>query len=163
MAPVMVFSQSSELSIFDNLVNKAWNAKGKWGDGSQFKQKINFKYSLNKSIILVNTVGFVDKEKTKMGQRNHGIRRFDEKTKTIKFWEFDVFGGLTEGEVFGEGKNIVYQYIYEGTPLTEMWEYVNDSTYNFKVGIYENSVWTQTYLNTQFEEAKPSSSNLGVR
>lgn len=149
--PVMTFSQNSQLSIFNNLVSKTWKAEGNWGDGSKFKQEIQFTLSLDNTIIITNSIGFIDKEQTKLGLRNHGIRQFDKKSNSIKFWEFDIFGGLTEGVVFSEGKNIVYQYNYGGSFVTDMWEYVDESTYNFKVGDYKDGVWKQIYLNTQFK------------
>ena len=148
------FGQDAKLSIFDNLVSKTWKAEGKWGDGSKFVQEITFSYDLDKKIVIAESVGFVDKAQTKLGPRNHGIRQFDTATNTIKFWEFDVFGGLTKGTVFAEGKNIVYQYKYGNSVVTDMWEYVDDSTYNFKVGSYENGEWKQVYLSTQFVELK---------
>ena len=148
---IMTYGQESQLSIFDNLVGKTWKAEGNWANGSKFKQKIKINYSLDSTIIIVNSVGFVDKEQTKLGLRNHGIRQFDKQTKKIKFWEFDVFGGLTKGIVFSEGKNIIYQYNYGDLTVTDMWEYVDELTYNFKVGDYKDGVWKQIYLNTQFK------------
>lgn len=151
LTPLWIYSQNSELSIFDNLVSKIWKAEGNWGDGSKFKQEITMDYSLNKTLVIVNSIGFIDKEQTKLGMRNHGIRQFDKESNSIKFWEFDVFGGLTEGTVFSEGKNIVYQYAYGDSVVTDMWIYLNESTYNFKVGNYEDGVWKQVYLDTQFK------------
>lgn len=151
LIPIMAFGQNSRLSIFDNLVAKTWKAEGNWGDGSKFKQEIKINYSLDSTIIIAHSIGFIDKEQTKLGLRNHGIRQFDKKSNSIKFWEFDVWGGLTEGIVISEGKNIIYQYNYGGSSVTDMWEYVNDSTYNFKVGDYKDGVWKQLYLSTQFK------------
>ncbi|MCL6293602.1 hypothetical protein [Jejuia spongiicola] len=148
--PIVTMGQSAELSIFENLIDKTWKADGNWGDGSKFIQEITFKYDLEKTIIIADSKGFIDKEQTQIGDRNMGIRKFDAASKTIKFWEFDVFGGVTEGTVLAEGKNIIYQYQYGTSVVTDMWEYVNDNTYNFKVGTYEKGVWKQVYLSTQF-------------
>lgn len=112
------------------------------------------KYALNNTIVIVNSTGFIDKKQTELGLRNHGIRQFDKASDGIKFWEFDVFGGLTEGIVLSQGKNIFYQYNYGGSLVTDMWEYVDDNTYNFKVGDYEDGVWKQIYLNTKFKVIK---------
>ena len=149
--PLLAFSQKSELSIFDNLVGKTWAAEGNWGDGSKFKQEVRFRFGLNKTLVIANSKGFVDKEQTKIGMRNHGIRQFDKASNTINFWEYDVFGGRTEGTVYAEGKNIIYQYSYGETVVTDMWEYVDDTTYNFIVGSYANGKWQQTFLKTQFK------------
>jgi len=151
-APVL--GQKSPLELFDPLVTKTWEAEGKWGDGSDFKQKIKFAYELDSTLVIVRSIGFIDQEQTRLGPRNYGIRQFDKKSEQIKFWEFDVFGGLTEGIVFSEGKHIFYTYAYQGAQITEMWEYVDDGTYNFKVGEYNDGVWKQTYLNTQFKEVE---------
>ena len=154
LLPLVTFGQKSELSIFDVLVAKTWKAEGNWRDGSKFIQEITMDYSLDSTIIIVHTIGFIDKEQTTLGARNHGVRQFDKESKTILFWEFDVFGGLTKGVVFTEDKNIFYQYEYGGSTVTEMWEYVDASTYHFKVGNYEDGIWKQTYLSTQFREVK---------
>ncbi|WP_299118005.1 hypothetical protein [uncultured Winogradskyella sp.] len=154
LVSIGAYAQKSNLSIFDNLVEKTWKANGNWGDGSKFYQEINFEYSLDNSIVIAKSIGYIDKEQTKLGLRNHGIRMYDKVTKSLKFWEFDVFGGLTKGTVFSKGKNIIYQYTYGTSTVTDMWEYVNDSTYNFKVGNYVNGEWEQLYLSTQFKEVK---------
>ena len=152
LIPIFTIGQSTDLSMFDNLIGKTWKAEGNWGDGSKFLQEITITSSLDSSIVVSESIGFVNKKRTKLGMRNHGIRQFDNKSNTVKFWEFDVFGGLTEGFVFSIGKNLAYQYKYGDSKVTDMWEYVNDSTYNFKIGEYENGQWIQTYLTTQFKE-----------
>ncbi len=147
--------QVKELELFENLVNKTWSAKGQWeNNGPQFKQEVSFHLDLENTIVVTESKGFINKEQTKFGDRNHGIRQYDKKTNTIKFWEFDVFGNVTKGTVVAQGKNIVYQYQYGESLITDMWEYVDDSTYNFKVGICNNGIWEQLYLNTVFKEIK---------
>ncbi|KAA1244562.1 hypothetical protein [Aquimarina sp. RZ0] len=150
----VILGQESNLSIFKNLVGKEWKAEGKWSDGSKFKQETIFTFDLNNTIIIAKSKGFIDKKQSKYGWRNHGIRKFDSKTKTIKFWEFDVFGGLTQGEVIINDKNMFYQYQYGESLVTDMWEYVDDYTYNFKVGNYRDGVWKELYLETQFKAEK---------
>jgi len=150
LIPLIGFSQNKQLSIFDNLIGKTWKADGNWNNGSEFKQEKTFEYSLDSTIVIVNSIGFIDQERTKLGKRNFGIRQYDKKSDSIKFWEFDVFGGLTTGIVFAKDKNLYYQYEYGGSEITNMWEYVNDTTYNFKVGIWKNETWEQILLNTKF-------------
>lgn len=145
-------AQDNPLSSgFKNLVGKRWKAEGSWSDGSKFKQEIDFTYSLEGKIVITESKGFINKEQTEYGHRNHGIRKYDTESKTIQFWEFDVFGGVTQGKVVFDGQNILYQYSYGGTEVTDAWEYVNDTTYNFKVGSYSNGEWKQIYLETQFK------------
>ena len=160
LIPVCSIGQNQALSIFDNIVDKTWKAEGNWGNGSPFYQEIDARYGLNKSVVIVESIGFVDEAQTKLGLRNQGIRQYDAKCECLRFWEFDVFGGLTEGVVFQEGKNIVYQYDYGGSKVTDMWEYVDNNTYNFKVGAYKDGKWEQVYLNTQFKSVNPSEKDM---
>ena len=46
--------QAQELDGFKPLIGKVWKADGKWGDGSKFKQEIEFSFDLNNSIIIAN-------------------------------------------------------------------------------------------------------------
>jgi hypothetical protein len=150
----IAFCQEQDLSAFKNLVNKTWKAEGKWGDGNSFYQEITFAYSKDSSIITTKTIGFLNKEKNELGQRNLGIRQLDEKTGTIKFSEYDIFGGLTEGKVTVKDKNILYEYQYGKVAVIDLWEYVDDNTYNFKVGDLKKGVWKEVFLKTQFKAVK---------
>jgi hypothetical protein len=144
-------AQSNPLAAFENLINRTWSAEGQWSDGSTFKQEVYYEYSLDQKIVLAKSKGFIDEQQTEFGPRNHGIRKYDEKSKTLRFWEFDAFGGLTEGTVQVDGKNILYQYEYEDALITDFWEYIDEDTYHFKVGNYEDGSWKKLYLETQFK------------
>ncbi|WP_299333355.1 hypothetical protein [uncultured Psychroserpens sp.] len=152
LLPLFAIGQTRDLSLFRNFVDKTWSAQGKWNNGTEFKQEVSFHYDLDKAIVVSKSKGFVNKEQTKFGNRNHGVRQYDTATNTIKFWEFDIFGNVTEGNVYAEGKNVIYQYKYGDTTVTDMWEYVDASTYNFKVGSYKNGTWEEIYLETVFKE-----------
>ncbi len=151
LVPIIIYTQKNPLEIFNPLVNHTWYAEGKWGDGSQFKQEITFEFSLNNQIINVQSLGFTNTSQTEFGLRNQGIRQYDSKSKKIKFWEFDVFGGLTEGTVEGDNNNLIYKYSYGETLMTEMWVYKTENSYDFIVGVYENGKWTQKFLETEFK------------
>ena len=104
-------SQNS-LSIFEPFVNKTWKAEGTWGDGSKFIQETTFSYSLDKSIVIANSIGFVDKEQSKLGPRNHGIRQFDDETGKIQFWEFvdnSTYKYTVGNYIDGEWKQVYLQ------------------------------------------------------
>ncbi len=150
-------AQSTDWGAFHNLMDKTWEAEGKWGNGSKFKQEVQFSFDLNQQIIVAESKGFTDQAQTQFGNRNHGIRKYDPKQEKFVFWEFDVFGGVTQGEVILEDKNIIYQYQYGTTMVTDMWQFVNDSTYQFIVGNYEDGSWKQKYLETTFQEKKKDS------
>lgn len=150
LAPMLVKAQDHPLAIFKPLENYIWSAEGTWGDGSKFKQDITLEFSLDDKIVKVESMGFTNMEQTAFGPRNHGIRQYDEKSGKIKFWEFDVFGNVTQGTVMGEGKNLIYSYDYGGTLVTEMWIYKENHTYDFIVGVYEDGEWQQKFLETAF-------------
>ncbi len=150
----IAFSQKQDLSMFKNLVGKTWKAEGRWSDGNSFFQIITFKYAKDSSIVTTVTRGYINKEKTEIGQRNLGIRQVDEKTGKVTFGEYDIFGGLTEGTVKMEGKNILYEYQYGKYTVTDLWEYVDENTYNFKVGDLKKDVWKDVFLKTQFKAVK---------
>ena len=95
----LVAQKTSLLDSFTPLIGRTWSATGNWGDGTVFKQKVNFTQSLNGKIITAISEGFIDEERTKWGTRNHGVRAWDEECKCYRFWEFDVFGGLTTGKI----------------------------------------------------------------
>ena len=149
-----VYGQHDKLAIFDNLIGKTWKADGKWGDGSQFKQETTFQFGLDSMLVVAKSKGFTNREQTVYGSRNHGIRKYDAKTNSIKFWEFDIFGGTTKGTVKTKGKDIIYTYAYGESVVTDYWAYVDDYTYDFTVGSYEDGEWKQTYLATQFKAKK---------
>lgn len=112
LLPMLLNAQENPLEIFKPLENFIWKAKGKWSDGSTFKQEVSLKFLLDNKIVKVESKGYTNKEQTEFGLRNYGIRQYDVKSKTIRFWEFDIFGTLTEGTVESEGKNLIYKYDY---------------------------------------------------
>lgn len=149
--PLLIQAQDNKpLAIFEPLMGKTWQAEEAWENGSSFKQTVELSYDLDSSIVIVKSEGYTNQEQSEYGPRNHGIRQYDPTTKEIKFWEFDVFGGLTTGTVFAQGKNIFYQYQYGDTFVTDLWEYINDTTYSYTVGIYTDGKWEKVFLKTEF-------------
>jgi ketosteroid isomerase-like protein len=142
------------IEAFSNLIDRTWVATGTWTDGSAFKQEITFNLELEKQLVTTKSDGFIDDQQTRWGRRNHGIRQWNDDEKTIKFWEFDVFGGVTSGIVKAINQNIYYHYSYgegdEKMTLTDAWEYMDENTYQFKVGILENGIWLSIFLETKF-------------
>ena len=150
LIPILSIAQPISSSPLKNLVNKTWKANGNWGDGSTFKQEISFNYDLNEKIIITKTKGFIDETQEKYGNRNHGIRIYDTATSTYKFWEFDIFGGVTTGDITYRDNDIYYTYQYGESVITDLWEYVNESTYKYKVGILVDDEWQKVFLETTF-------------
>ena len=144
-------AQKNSLKVFEQLTNKVWKADGKWGDGSAFKQEIVFEFSLDSPIIIASSKGFTNQNQTQYGNRNHGIRKFDKGSGKLKFWEFDVFGGETSGEIIIDGNNIYYVYKYGNSLITDAWIKENDNSYTFIVGERKGNKWAQKFLETKFE------------
>ena len=152
LTPILAWGQEDKLQGFDNLINKTWIAEGEWPNGLVFKQEVTFSYDLNKTIVIANSKGFTDKDQTEYGNRNHGIRQYNEANDRVEFWEFDVFGGVTTGIVVFNGKDMYYQYTYGDNVFTDYWEYINDDTYKYTVGNYKDGQWEVIYLETEFKK-----------
>jgi len=139
----------NKLNIFENLLDKTWNAEGQWGDGSPFKQEITFYKKLKGQLIIAESFGFVNEAKTEWGPRNFGIRKWDTKSEIITFTEHDSFGGITQGTVTSnKNDDIIYTYTYEGMTLTDYWQKLSNSKYKFTVGVYEDGTFKQVFLDT---------------
>lgn len=149
---IVLLSAQNKLSAFENLVGKTWKADGQWGDGSTFKQESTFNENIEGQLITVKSNGFINKELTQWGERNFGIRKWDDKKGTIVFTEYDVFGGKTQGTVSTtDNGDIIYQYPYGESTVTDYWKKINASLYKFTVGIYNNNKFEQIFLETYFK------------
>jgi len=147
-----IWGQSKGLEGFNKLVGKTWKASGQWSNGSNFEQEVYFSFDLDQQIVLAETLGYVDEKQKELGKRNHGVRLYNATTEKLEFWEFDRFGGVTNGQLMVEGNTIYYFYSYGGTDLTDCWEYIDVNTYKFTVGVYNNGSWEKTYLTTEFKQ-----------
>jgi len=136
--------------MFDPLVGKTWKAMGVWGDGTRFEQKTTFRYELSGTLIISKSKGFTNREQTAYGNRNFGIRQYDTKNKKIRFWEYDIFGSLTTGEVIMQRNKIIYSYKYGNSNMADVWEFVDEKTYSFKVVNFDNGKIGEAYLSTEF-------------
>ena len=135
---VATLTQEDQLKAFDPFLNKTWQIEGKWGNAMDFKQETTFRKALEGNLIIAESKGYINEGQTQWGDRNHGIRRYDAEAQKLKFYEYDVFGGFTEGEITIEGKDLLYIYTYEGQTICDKWEYVNENEYKYIVGTYGN-------------------------
>ncbi len=142
--------ESSLIKAFQPLLHKTWVAEGQWGDSTLFKQEISFTQGLEGNLVITESMGFVDQAQTQWGERNHGIRKWDESCQCIRFWEYDISGGITEGKIAVEGNNLYYTYDYGGTSVTDAWVKNDNMSYSFTVGTMENGSWKQKFLETEF-------------
>ena len=144
-----------QMDAFETLVGGKWKAEGKWLNGNPFKQEVQFFWELDHNIIKVETKGFLDDNGEEFGLRSEGIRAWDSKDNSAKFWEFDIFGEITSGScIIEENGNIHYQYEFnlDGSEaiFRDSWTKLNEDTFRYKVGIYENGKWKSVYLDTTF-------------
>ena len=123
--------ESRQLLAFQNLIGGTWTIKADLEDGEVFHQKQKYEWSLDKRIVKVKTYGTIDEETKEFGLRNEGVRAFNPQDSMIRFWEFDVFGGVTEGVVLTEENNFEYIYHYHGHTIRDRWIYVDKDTYEF--------------------------------
>jgi hypothetical protein len=142
--------------VYANLMGGKWETKGKWGSGGEYHQEIIVEMELTRNIFTVKTHDFIDSKQFDNAQRNYGIRAWDKQEQKMKFWEFDVFGGIITGEVIVEGNNIYHIYQYpdnKGGVLTlaDAWIYVDKDTYTFKVSEFNNGKLGMEYMTSTYK------------
>lgn len=142
--------------VYFNLVGGKWETKGKWGNGGEFHQEIIVETELTKNIFIVKTHDYIDSKQFDNHRRNYGIRAWDDKENKMRFWEFDVFGGIIMGEVIIEGQNIYHIYQYPdkqgGTrTLADAWIYEDKDTYSFKVCEYIDGKLGKEYITSIYK------------
>ncbi|MFQ5650879.1 MAG: hypothetical protein ACE5IY_13135 [bacterium] len=151
-------AQTARLQAFAPLVGGRWQAAGEWSNGTKFEQEIAFKWALNETIVIAESFGVINPKTGERGHRSHGVRAWNAVTNKLWFWEFDVFGGVTEGEVEIDGANITLIYEYgdgdKRVRLRDRWQRVDDQTYDFAVEQFENRKWGRMLLATQFRRTK---------
>jgi hypothetical protein len=151
-----VLTKEEAYSIYSSLVGGKWVTKGKWQSGAEYHQEIVVEMELTKNIFTVKTCDYIDSKQFENAQRNFGVRAWDEKEHKMKFWEFDVFGGITEGEIRFDGRNIYHIYQYtnkKGNTITlaDAWIYVDNDTYIFKVCEFNNGMPGKEYMTSTYK------------
>lgn len=152
-------TKEESYSKYSNLLGGIWATKGKWQSGSEYHQEILVETELSKNIFTVKTQDYVDSKKFDNARRNYGIRAWDDKEKKMKFWEFDVFGGIITGEILFEGNNIYHIYVYpmksgETKTLVDAWIYVDNDTYTFKIAEYANGKPGKEFITSTYKRKR---------
>ncbi len=157
----LMFSQDNrketKFEAHQNLIGGTWKLNATWNDGSPHKLHIEYRLGLNDAIIKTKTYGNIKEIGYEFGLRNEGIRYLSNQTGLKTFYEFDVFGSLTKGDIKYDGKNIYYTYEYfskeNKTVITDGWEFIDSDTYNYSIGIYDFKAkkWVQKFLNAQIK------------
>lgn len=148
-----LIAQDNPMAVFDNLVGSTWVSEGKQLGGFDGKTEAVFSWGLDQKIVHVKTYT-TDPQTKAFGLRNEGVRAFDAAEKKIAFYEFDKFGGITAGTVIVDGRDLHYEYEYQGLTLRDSWIYVSEDEYQFVVGTWENGDWTKKFHETIFTRLK---------
>jgi len=143
------------LQPFSPIVGATWKANGKWKDGRPFKQEVEYRWGVGSQNVQVATKSYLDTSFTGFGAFSEGVHAWDNNNNQIRFWNFDMYGNIVEGKVLTKGKDITYVYNYkaeDGTEIamTDMWKWVKEDKYMFKVGTMEDGEWKEVYLETYF-------------
>lgn len=144
---------AQDLASFKNLVGSTWVSEGKQLGGFDGKTEKVFEWGLDGKIVKVKT-WTTDPQSGEFGLRNEGVRAWDQAAGKVLFYEFDKFGGITKGEVIMEESSLHYQYEYEGLTLRDSWQKVDENTYDYTVGQWENGDWSQVFHKAQFIRQK---------
>ena len=88
-------SREASYALFAGLV-ATWETKGNWKNGSPYHQQMVVDKELTANIFKAKTQDFVDSRQFDDSRRNFGVRAWDKQEMKMKFWEFDVFGGITK-------------------------------------------------------------------
>lgn len=155
-------NEKTEFHAHQNLIGGIWKSSkaATWDDGTPFKLFITYEESLDGKIIKTKTYGNISEQGYEFGLRNEGIISYNKQENIKKFHEFDIFGGLTSGELKYHIKDIYYTYKYpleaEDLILTDYLEFIDKDTYDFTVGVYDdvNNRWKKKFLTTQFKRSK---------
>jgi hypothetical protein len=156
MSQTGVLTKDAAYKIYSNLVGGKWETKGRWENGGQFHQEVLVETELTKNIFIVKTHDYIDSKQFDNARRNYGVRAWDDKAGKMKFWEFDVFGGMISGEVVINGNNIYHVYDYtnkkgETKALVDAWIYVDQDTYTFKVAEFVNGKPGKEYMTSTYK------------
>ena len=155
-AQTNIQTKEDAFSIYSNLLGGRWEAKGTWEKGQEFHQEIEVSLELTKTIFTVKTFEYNLSAQFDNFQRNYGIRAWDKQEKQMKFWEFDVFGGIISGEVLFNGNDIYHVYQYPNgqgktLSLADAWIYVDKDTYTFRVCEFVDGKLGKEYMSSTFK------------
>lgn len=146
-------AQENPIVAFDNLVGDSWISEGLQLGGFEGKTVHEITWGLNEKIVKVKTFT-TDPETRIVVLRNEGIRAFNSSSNKLEFYEFDKLGGISVGIIKIDGKNIHFEYSYEGLALRDSWIYKSKNEYLFIVGIWGNGEWDKKFYETSFKRVE---------
>lgn len=109
----------------------------------------SFRIGLGGKVIHVKT-GTTDPQSGFFAPRNEGLRYWSADDDAWHFQEYDRTGTLTTGTVSFDGRNVYYDYEYEGINLRDAWIYQDETHYQYIVGVWEDGKWRQKFHEGRF-------------
>ncbi len=149
-------AQKNPIKAFETLADGSWISEGMQLGGFEGKTVYTMKWDLNKQIVRVNSWS-TDPKTKEFGFRAVGVRAYNKEEDRLEFYEFDRFGGITQGTILVDGRNLHFEYEYNGAFLRDSWIYLDDNKFQFIVGIWEDGKWSKKFHETTFlkeEEGK---------
>lgn len=140
---------TSLATYFDDFVGCTWVLDTTWSNDVRFHQEVNYEYTLNKTVVKAQTYGTINFTTKEFGLRNEGIRMYDKGTETFKFWEFDIFGGITEGKINFSGDSTIYTYEYNDLLMQDVWIKEDVNTYTYLIRSIKDGEIQKIFLQTQ--------------
>ncbi len=153
LATISVFAQENSINAFETLADAKWVSEGIQLGGFEGRTVYEMKWDLNKKIVRVNSFS-TDPKTKEFGFRAVGVRVYNKENGRLEFYEFDKFGGITQGTILIDGQNLHFEYEYNGAFLRDSWIYVNGDKFKFIVGTWEDGKWSQKFHETTFVKAK---------
>jgi len=158
-AQTLTTDKESIFKSYSHFVGGSWVAKGTWSSGGEFHQEMVVESILNGTIFTVKTYDYIDSKQFENSQRNFGIRAFDASQEKVVFTEYDVFGGITKGEVKVSENTIYLVYNYTNkkgitTQLANIWKRIDDNSYEMSVCEFTNDVIGKVYMTTTYRRHK---------
>ena len=153
LVATLAFAQQHPLEAFKNLAGSTWVSEGEQLGGYKGKTEKQFAFGLEGRIIKVKTFS-TDPKTLEFGLRNEGIRAWNAQDSLIYFYEFDKFGGITTGQIRIQGKDLHYEYQYQGLMLRDSWQYIDPDRYHYTVGVWDKGAWKQKFHESEFVRKK---------
>jgi hypothetical protein len=142
------------LAFFAQLEGGEWHGEGTWSGGSaKFVQVHSYQRGLDGRIVRSHTQ-IPDSAGMGLTVRAEGIRAWDAAAEVMRFWEFDREGGITTGTVGLRDGALFYEYPYavggRAITLRDEWRPLTDGTYEYRIGVWQDGAWGQTYVSATF-------------
>lgn len=145
-------------AFFAHLEGGEWWGEGEWAGGGRFEQVHRYERSLDGRLVRLLTL-MPDSAGSGLVLRAEGVRAWDEEAGAMRFWEFDRYGGITEGRVGLHGEALYYEYPYTvggaTQTLRDEWRPTVGGGYEYRVGAWGDGAWEQTFLVATFRRRDP--------